>query len=153
MIKSRRSKLLIDKKFQISFILKTSLLSFLTVTLFHSVNMYFFYQLRKEGLSFGLSEDHLYFQFIRDQKNFLTSLYLGGSLLMIVVFFIFGLVYSHRIVGPVCRLRSYLQELREREEVAPLFFRTNDYFQDVALKLNATIAHLKNKGRDIDNKK
>lgn len=43
---------------------------------------------------------------------------------------------SHRFAGPITRLRNALKDLTEGRAVAPLKFRENDFWQEIAVNFN-----------------
>ncbi len=43
---------------------------------------------------------------------------------------------SHRFAGPITRLRNALKDLTEGRAVAPLKFRENDFWQEIAANFN-----------------
>lgn len=43
---------------------------------------------------------------------------------------------SHRFAGPITRLRNTLKDLKDGRAVAPLRFRENDYWQEIATHFN-----------------
>lgn len=46
---------------------------------------------------------------------------------------------TNRFAGPISRLRSSLRDAREGRHVAPLHFRTNDYWNEIASNFNAVM--------------
>ena len=49
---------------------------------------------------------------------------------------------SNRFTGPIYRLRRSMRNLAFGKHVAPLAFRTDDYWQEVADEFNAVVARL-----------
>lgn len=47
---------------------------------------------------------------------------------------------TNRFAGPILRLRQALSEASQGRAVAPLHFRTNDFWQEIAHNFNAVIA-------------
>ena len=43
---------------------------------------------------------------------------------------------SHRFAGPITRLRNALNDLKEGRSIAPLKFRENDFWQEIAVNFN-----------------
>ena len=62
------------------------------------------------------------------------------ALLMIPVYLYDVINLSHRFVGPVLRVRRELRRMAERESVAPVKLRKNDFWQDLAADFNAALA-------------
>jgi len=60
-------------------------------------------------------------------------LYLGAIQLFIVVLvFIVFIFFTHRIAGPMHKLKMHLSKIRQGEPITPLTFRSGDHFHDVA---------------------
>ncbi|MBI4375194.1 MAG: hypothetical protein HY549_01970 [Elusimicrobia bacterium] len=51
-----------------------------------------------------------------------------------------GLYYSHRLAGPIYRIRRALQEAQEGKPVPPIVLRKNDQFKDLAEDINRLLA-------------
>ena len=68
--------------------------------------------------------------------------------LFFVLFFVglLSLLYSHRIAGPVYRIRSSIDMLVEGKDIAPIRLRENDQFKDVAESLDRLRSRLKDAG-------
>lgn len=59
------------------------------------------------------------------------------SLILILPLVIFDVVrLSHRFVGPIYRLREHLRKLNLDSKTSPLFFRDDDYWQQLAEPIN-----------------
>jgi len=60
-------------------------------------------------------------------------IYLGGIQLFIVILvFIMFIFFTHRIAGPMHKLKMHLSKIRQGEPITPLSFRSGDHFHDVA---------------------
>jgi hypothetical protein len=60
-------------------------------------------------------------------------IYLGGIQLFIVILvFIMFIFFTHRIAGPMHKLKMHLSKIRQGEPITPLTFRSGDHFHDVA---------------------
>jgi hypothetical protein len=58
--------------------------------------------------------------------------------LLILPFVLFDVVrISNRMVGPVYRMRNYMRQLAEGQRVAPLQFRQDDFWKEMADEFNA----------------
>jgi hypothetical protein len=60
-----------------------------------------------------------------------------ASLLLVPVVVMDVIRISNRFVGPLLRLRRSMRELARGEDVGPLEFRDNDFWQDFADEFNA----------------
>ncbi len=67
---------------------------------------------------------------------------LGATTLLLPLVVMDVLRLSNRFVGPVYRLRHALRQAAHGEAVAPIQFRDNDYWRDVAEDFNRACASL-----------
>lgn len=47
-----------------------------------------------------------------------------------------AIYFSHKIAGPVYRLKKHIQQCAEKGRLEEIHFRDNDYLQDLALEIN-----------------
>ena len=59
---------------------------------------------------------------------------------------IISLIYSHRIAGPIYRLKKAIEAMQEGKEISFIKVRPSDEFQDLAESLEKLRVILKNKG-------
>ncbi len=133
---NRRKKLLINPDFQIKFLKNLLFLNVAVCGIFYLAHAYFFWQGRELGRSIPLPADHVFFRFIDEQQRTMNLISLGTMCVVSGLIIAFGLVYSHRIAGPIFRLQKFLKEKREGTEKGQLSFRENDYFPEVAHAVN-----------------
>jgi len=132
----KRKSYLINPRFQISFILILTGFSLTVLTVVYISLMRFFDHYTKNGQGLGLSNKHIFFEFINSQKHFMNRLFLFTSIFLIVFEFIFGLLYSHRICGPLQNMKSFLDHQDPNKTQKLLAFRKTDYFKDLAESFN-----------------
>jgi methyl-accepting chemotaxis protein len=63
-----------------------------------------------------------------------------NSIILVLLLALFGvgaaaLIFSHRIVGPIFRIKRYIDMLADGQEIPVVKIRKNDEFQDVAQSL------------------
>ena len=141
--KSHRKILLINPKFQLAFVYYTIAMSILIELIFFGANEYFFRSLEKRGIDLGVPSDHIFFQFVKDERVTMTYIFLGCSAVATILFIGFGLVLSHRVAGPLYRLRKYFENDLQRSDCRPLSFREKDYFQELPEAINHGIQFIK----------
>ncbi len=59
--------------------------------------------------------------------------------------FIIAIFLSHKVAGPMYKLKLFMRNIRETGEIKTLAFRKHDYFKEVADEFNQTIDFLVNK--------
>lgn len=65
------------------------------------------------------------------QERFILYLIAIQFIFSVVVLIIF-IFFTHKIAGPLFKLKGHLQQIRDGEPITALNFRNGDYFHDVA---------------------
>ena len=103
-------------------------------------NYLFFESFIAKGEALGLPNDHPYFSLIKEQRETMTNIFLFVSIFISFVIGMWGLFFSHRIAGPLYRLRRYFTEatasVNSEQKLSPIFFRQNDFFLEVPESIN-----------------
>ncbi|MBN1622202.1 MAG: hypothetical protein JW871_06390 [Endomicrobiales bacterium] len=153
-----RTKFIIDKKFQYSFFLRNLTLLFFTFFLiFITIFVWKVYEVKQgfllkpptasemeawaEENKIDITSPEYLRQYMLKAKVYtyfqlLWKPLLAILLLNVLILFIANIYYSHRIVGPIFRLKRMLERKTKGEEVNPIFFRKNDNFHDLAELIN-----------------
>jgi len=71
---------------------------------------------------------------------------LFGLFLVLILVGIISLLYSHRVAGPLTRLRKYVDMLSKGKDTPPLRFRKYDEFKELADSFEKLRRSLKEKG-------
>jgi methyl-accepting chemotaxis protein len=140
---NRRRTYLINPRFQWRFIGFMATVSVLAISMLFVSNILFFRNMEHEALSVGLTRDNPYFDFLQEQKSALSVLYFAVSGLVFVVMMGLGILYSHRIAGPLHHLDRKMRRIADGEEPSPLQFRRSDQFVELAESFNAMIVKLR----------
>ena len=128
---SSRKTLLINPGFQFRFMGWMGALALGVITVMHLAHEWFFRRLREQALMAGLQADHVFFRFIESRQtelNVITALSFFGVVLLVGVL---GLVLSHKIAGPMYRLRLHLEDVARSGSQKPLQFREGDFFLEI----------------------
>jgi hypothetical protein len=76
-----------------------------------------------------------------------TKLLLLDTLWVVIILLTFmALIYSHRIAGPLVRMKRYLDIMAEGKDVPSLRFRNNDEFKELGESFDKLRVQLKEKG-------
>jgi len=120
----KRSIFLIDPKFQLRFSLTVASLVFLTSLIYPIIFMEFVDELSK--LTPALA-DHFH-----SSRNQLVLFLMILQIILTVIVFIIFIFMTHKVAGPMYKLKTHLSNIRDGKTITPLSFRNGDYFQDVA---------------------
>ncbi|MEK6579643.1 MAG: hypothetical protein AABZ55_10490, partial [Bdellovibrionota bacterium] len=106
----QRKKFLVEYRFQRSFLGFTVGIAVTSILIFFSAIRYFFWEFEKRGTQLGLSRDHIFYRFIADERLQMDLIVVISSILIVAVVFIYGLILSNHVAGPIFRLKTYLQK-------------------------------------------
>jgi ABC-type multidrug transport system fused ATPase/permease subunit len=125
----KRSVFLINPKFQLKFSFVVSSIVVIS-TIIYPLIIYDFFQM--VGPKFNDARNELIF--------FLIFIQTIISLLVFIAFIFF----THKIAGPMFKLKNHLSAIREGHEITPLTFRNGDYFPDVAEEVSLFLETVSN---------
>ena len=125
-VPARRRTFLIDKKFQLKFSLFVcswmAALSLLYPLIIYSLFDFFIRFVEKFALPEKIASLHML------RKDVVVSLVIVQSI-FIGITFLFCLFTSHKIAGPIFRLRKAMKELRNGNRTIHVTFRESDHFK------------------------
>lgn len=126
-----RKRLLINPGFQFRFMGWMSALALGVIAVMHLAHQWFFFQLREQARMAGLQADHVFYRFIESRQTELDAITVLSFVAVVVVVSVVGLVLSHKIAGPMYRLRVHLEEFASTRTPRPLNFREGDFFSEI----------------------
>lgn len=120
----KRTVFLIDSAFQLKFSLIVCSVILIS-TLIYPVIIVDFFQI------LSASNPTLAKHVAAAQKDLILYLALIQFIIIFLVFVMF-IFFTHKIAGPLYKLKNHLERIREGEPISPLTFRNGDYFHDLA---------------------
>lgn len=136
--KKRRSYW-IDPHVQWAVIQKTLVMNASLVLLLWAADKFFFFRMGKIGRDLGFPADHVYFSFLQEQADMKFWAFIWTSVIISVVGTLIGLRFSHRLAGPIFRLKKELRRLNEGEKIEEIVLRDADFFREVVDELNLVV--------------
>lgn len=134
----KRSIYLINPKFQLKFSVFVSTLVFIPSLLYP----YTIYRLI-ELLAQKVNSPEIQEALSANQGKLLFLLFLW-QLAFTAIVFIICIFQSHKIAGPMFKLKTYLDNVKKGNAPGHLFFRKGDNFQDIADDFNEAIGAIRN---------
>jgi signal transduction histidine kinase len=132
----KRSTFLINPSFQLKFSLIVCSIIFLS-TLVYPVIIFDFFNV------FVAQNPSAVQNVVNTQRNLIIFLFVVQLIITTLVFIVF-IFLTHKIAGPMFKLKNHLASIREGNPITPLTFRNGDYFADVAEEVSLfldTVAH------------
>lgn len=139
----RRKNYWINPKLQKAIILRTLIANFVLVGFLYLADRIFFMRMSDMGTSLGLQPDHVYYVFLKEQERVKFWIFMATAGVISIATTWAGLFVSHRIAGPVVRIRNELRRLAQGEKVGQVVLRDADFFQEVADEFNSMTLNLK----------
>jgi hypothetical protein len=138
-----RRVFLINPRFQLLFLGFMVGIAALAILIFYGSNLYFLSEFTRNGQALGLPPDHVYFEFLNAQRQLMTQIFSLTSGICIGVMSLGGLLFSHRVAGPLYRLHRHMLDVAAGRTSDPVKFRRGDFFPEVAEAYNEQLKALK----------
>lgn len=120
----KRSIFLINPAFQLKFSLVVGSLIFLSSLIYPVILIDFFDEVTTKNPEVAAN--------VLNARNDLIYFLLTIQILFTALVFIVFIFMTHKIAGPLHKMKTHLSKIREGEAITPLTFRGGDHFQDVA---------------------
>ncbi|MFW5888028.1 MAG: hypothetical protein ACOCUH_04450 [Bacteriovoracia bacterium] len=127
----RRKRVIVYPRFQLTLVilnLAVLVMSFLFVGIQLKRS---FLHLEKLGQKADLEAEHIYYKFLSLQENTMLEYMLWAVLGSLILGTVITLILSHRLAGPMIRIRSYFSNMLEAGKAHPFKFRKRDYFAEL----------------------
>lgn len=134
---TKRKSYWIDPKVQWAIIQKTLLMNVALVAILYCADKFFFYRMEMMGKDLGFTPDHVYFLFLKEQQKVKFWAFLWTSGIISVLATLIGMRFSHRLAGPIFRLKKEIHRLNNGERIEEINLRDADYFTELADELNS----------------
>lgn len=142
----KRFRWLIYPKFQMTLILANIGLVSLCMLVFGLELLRTFNNLKDIGRNINLPANHAFFNFIDWQLNSILVTLAAAYLLAIGLSTLATLVISHRLAGPIVRMKGHFQEIAQTGQAQKrLSFRKRDFFGDLPEVINQALDKISNK--------
>ncbi len=140
-LKNRRKleKFFLFAPFQIKFIIFFILSNMIAVGLSVIGVVYFFSTFINKGIEIGIPKNHIFFRFIDSLVYEMSLIYLVVFALTLLATLVGSYVISHKISGPLYRLKMHLKNLNEEEKLTEIHFRKGDYTKDIENEFNKMV--------------
>jgi hypothetical protein len=97
--------------------------------------------MKQKAHNVGIPDGHVFYRFLNNQKSGLDHLFIGLAIFNFLLLVGVGFIISHRIAGPIHKMRSYLLQMDSNQEDFKL--RESDFFPE----LSAMVKMLKEKSK------
>lgn|GEM_PF-1023879 len=144
---SQRRTVFINPRFQAFFLSFMGGMNLLLLGVVYLSQAYFFAEFERMGVSLGLPPDHAWFRFLIEQRTTLNQIFGVVAGLSFVFSLGFGWVISHRIAGPLNRLKMHMVRYALGSTRAEIAFREGDFFPELARAYNLQLRRSK---RDLE---
>jgi len=121
--------ILIEPEFQLRLLSYFVGLFVLTTISLYSTTYLFFHRLVQKGLHVGIPPGHIFYRFLQEQKAELDWVFVGLALVNLILLLGVGFIVSHRVAGPIFKLKNYLANLTPQSP--PFSLRKKDFLKEL----------------------
>lgn len=140
-----RRKFLINERFQLHFVGFSGVLALAACLAFYMAIEYFFMKYHGFAIDVGMRPSDPFFRVLGNMETMMTTIFAIISVCVILVSIIGGILFSHRIAGPMYRMREHFKLIASNQTLEDVQFRKGDYFSDVAEAYNSQLSFLRRK--------
>ena len=141
----KRKVLLINPRFQLTFLMYMIVIALTIILVLYVANVYFFKRSYEAGQRLGLPPDHIYFTFIDNQRGAMRWIFALASGVTVINLAFWGLYLSHRVAGPIFRLRKHMADMADGRTDKEVGFRSRDFFPELADSFNQFVKSFREK--------
>jgi hypothetical protein len=88
-----------------------------------------FWKIKQKALNVGIPDGHVFYKFLLNQKSDVDNLFIGLAVLNFILLVAVVVVVSHRIAGPIHKLKMHLEA--KDLEAEDFKLRESDFFQEL----------------------
>lgn len=133
------SNIFIYPKFQFTLLLAQIIVSIITFVVIHFKVNEAFQRLSDMGSKINLPVEHAYYSFIEHSRNMISTNLNWALSFSVFLTIVASLYLSHKVVGPIHRLRIYFRAIISGAPQHDLKFRKGDYFEDLPDLINESL--------------
>lgn len=138
-----KRKLLINVHFQRQFIGFALALSLGACIVFYLASTWFFGKYHSLAIEVGLRPGDPFFRVLSNMEMMLTNVFIVTSIAVVLISILGGIVFSHRVAGPLYRLRKHFEAVARGETWSNVAFREKDYFDDLPKAYNEQMRYVR----------
>lgn len=146
---NQRSIKFINPGFQIPFLMFFTSIFLLNLVILKTFVFFAFKNFSHKLIEAGLPAGSVVFSFLQTQKDEINTAIYITTLIGTLVTIAGGYFISHRIAGPIYRIRKDILQILQSGKKQKIKLRTGDYFPELADAVNELITNK----MDIDNEK
>lgn len=127
----KRSIFIVDPNFQLKF---SALMCVVILVLSSFYPLVIYQSLSSIADKFPTSSDSIF-----KMKDELQKLLILWQIFFGLIVFVICVLFTHKVAGPLYKMKKYIINLRTGRFEGKLFFRGGDYFSDLANEVNSTV--------------
>jgi methyl-accepting chemotaxis protein len=131
-----RKHFLINKQFQIRFMMYSFALVAIVAIVIGYSGFYFIQSLLEEAERVGAGSGGPFIEYLQGVRTKLVTINVIAVVALGIMIVSLSLLLSHRVAGPIHHLITYLREKKVGGQSGPLKFRESDFFPELAEAIN-----------------
>lgn len=127
----------LDFKFQSKVIVFFLIINLITITCLYFAANEFFNIFVNKARELGIPKTHSFYSFLSILQNQMNINFFKYSLVSSIVTFCGSLYMSHKLSGPIYRIKKEFKQMSENKKIHKVRFRQNDGLQELEENINA----------------
>ena len=99
----------------------------------------FFETIKSKVVAHGISAESILVNFLSQQQYLLTITLVIAGLVTVIILTIVGYFLSHKIVGPIYRIKQCLEKYNSGDKEMVVSIRKDDFFQELPELINTAL--------------
>lgn len=141
--KHERKILLVNPRFQFSFMSHTLLMTILVLLTVYVFKIYMLWDLKDAAINAGIPTSHEFISMIEHRSIMVDVGFIILSVLLIVFMLGWTLWVSHRVAGPIHRIRNEIKKIIDGQPLQRIGIRDHDYFHELKESVNLLIEYFR----------
>lgn len=126
-----RKQIIVNPKFQLSFVAGLLTLTVLVFGLFYLGNIYFLEKLSEFGRHMNFPVGHPFYTHLEEHKSIMEGMMSLIITINLILTISFGMVFSNKIAGPLYRFSKEMKVFAQNKKAEKVFPRKDDYFLEL----------------------
>jgi len=135
----KRFKFLVYPKFQLTLIIANIFVMLISFSAILFQLDRFYKKMSFMGQEAKITQNHTFFRFLEFQKSSMYSYLLIALIIGILFSLLITFFLSHKMAGPLIRIKSHFENLETKEKFEPINTRKGDFLKELPDAINKAL--------------
>ena len=135
-------KYIINPKFQFNLIIPCIVFTFFIFIAFYAVNYFYLWKFYCNHDLSAIQNEANVEVLLKEYFFALNIFFISSGLLTLTLLIVGGIIFTHKVAGPMYRLRRHMLDVASGKTQNQIYFRKSDHFHDIAKAYNEQLKYL-----------